>query len=1160
MRALFILLVLLFGVATIANAQQLGYSNFRTKYILTNTDTIIIDTLSIVQGSFSILNKDGIDSTNYKVLGEKGILVWKNRKNLPDSVQVSYTILPFLWSKKYYHRSLDQMQAASNNFANPFVFSYQKGNTDIFKMEGLNRSGSITRGVTFGNNQDVVVNSNLNLQLSGKISDNITIKAAIADDNIPIQPEGNTQQLQEFDKVYIQLNDEKSQLVAGDFVLNRPPSYFMNYFKRNQGGSFNTAFATGNKQKNLVKVDASAAVSKGKFSRNVVAGIEGNQGPYRLKGAENETFIIILSGSENVYIDGLLLQRGQENDYIIDYNTAQITFTAKRIITKDKRIVAEFQYVDRNYARSIVTFGQDFKSGKFETRLHVYSEQDNKNKPVNLTLSTFQKDILRSVGDSINYAFAPSIDTVVFSSIQVLYAERDTVVNGITFNKIYVYSINPELAIFRPSFSNVGQGNGNYTAINSVANGKVFQWVAPINGIKQGSFEPLILLPSPKQRQMVTAATDYQINKNLKTGVEFALSNYDVNTFSEIGNANNQGYGVKYFIDGKTPLQDSASGLSLLTLGSYEMISKGFVPIERFRSVEFERDWNRTSTQINNVQQLATVGIGIEKLKKYRALYRFNTFQEQGFYNGLQHALNSNYLHNGVNATFDASLLNSSGSFDNTVFLRQKAGLSKQFSKQNLVIGAHEEQEKSSFFSPQTDSLQARSFHYFEWQAFAHSSDSSKNTYELKYINRSDWKPQNNNFKLASIGQSYIFSTGIQLNQASSIKNTTTYRVLDIKDTALITQSADKSLVNRIEYNVRIWKGAISLSTFYELGSGLEVKKEYSFIEVAPGQGSYTWKDYNENGIKELNEFEISIFNDQAKYIKIFTPTAEFVKTFNNQFNQIVNINAPGKWGTQKKTWKKLVSRFANQTAYRIDRKTADSKLEDSFNPFNNLGFDSTLVSLNSNIRSTFYFNRIDPKFGLDYTYQQPRNRQLLTNGYESRSNRSNSIRARYAITRIYQISAEVVQGKKTNTSDYLNTRDYAINYNEIEPKFTFQPNVAFKLIMSYKYSEKANNLNDSNQVAINQNAGIELRFNEAGKGSFSTKINYIQIAYNSSPNSPVAFEMLEGLVPGNNVTWNLGYQRTLANNMQVNFNYDGRKTAGNKTIHTGGVTVRAFF
>jgi hypothetical protein len=75
-----------------------------------------------------------------------------------------------------------------------------------------------------------------------------------------------------------------------------------------------------------------------------------------------------------------------------------------------------------------------------------------------------------------------------------------------------------------------------------------------------------------------------------------------------------------------------------------------------------------------------------------------------------------------------------------------------------------------------------------------------------------------------------------------------------------------------------------------------------------------------------------------------------------------------------------------------------------------------------------------------------------------------------------------------------------------------------------------------------------------------TAKFNYVDIKYNSEANSAIGYEMLEGLKTGSNYTWGLSIQRNLGNSLQIGINYDGRKPADVKVIHTGGAQVRAYF
>jgi hypothetical protein len=1188
-RHIFFFLLLLCG-ATLLRAQG---EPGRVKKLLLKSDTLQLDTLSLIPGTVQLSANGGhaLDTSGYSIDYSNARILFK--KHPSDTLYVHYKVFPYLFTKPMKHKDYQLLQPNSRGFVNPFAYNTAGNSNDLFKMEGLTKSGSISRGVSFGNNQDLAVNSSLNLQLAGKLSNDVDIVLAASDQNIPIQPQGNTQNLQEFDKVFIQLSNKTSKLIAGDFIISKPNGYFLNYNKKVQGLGFSTIIPMNPMLKDSSKMgfmhlSANAAISKGKFGRMQLPGVEGNQGPYRLRGAENEQFIIVLSGSEKVYIDGTLLKRGQEYDYVIDYNTAEVTFTPKNLITKDKRIIVEFQYSDKNYARSIITFDDEYTKNKLKVHFNIYSEQDSKNQPLQQALSDSAKLLLHNIGDTLQKAYIPAAQYVPFSNSLPLYRKLDsTDING-TFKSVYVYSTDTTLAHYKVSFSDLGPGNGDYVQIPSAANGRVFKWVEPIAGVHQGNYAPVILLITPKKKQMVTLGGEYKFSKNTILTTEGALSNYNQNTFSPYDHEHDMGYAFKLnFVNKTNTWKDITDTAQLRRLSdafvktnkntgltfdptsqkesvwtftknlSYEYTQQDFNAIERYRSVEFERDWNIGSLTSVSDQHLIGAGISAARSHYGNVTYTASSFLEGSQYSGIQNAVSGLFDHSGFLFRGDASLLNSQGSQSNTQFLRHKADLSKRLGK--ITIGIKEQQEQNLIRAAKVDTLLPTSFNYFEWQAYVENADTVKNKYRLSYKHRDDFAARSNTMNPLSKAEDIAFSMSLLKNPRNELKITTTYRQLDILNPSLSALKPENTLLGRIEYNLRLLKGFLTAGTFYEAGSGLELKKEYSYVQVPAGQGQYTWIDYNGDGIQQLNEFQIALFPDQATYIRVWTPTDQYIKAFTNQFSQNLFLKPAAIWAN-KTGFRKVLSHFADQSTYRVDRKTTDDRPEVAYNPFLKSILDTALVTLNSSFRNSLYFNQSDPVFGVDLTFQDVRNKSLLTTGFESRLNDFNELRVRWNFNKTLGLIASGKLGEKSNTSQFFNTLNYDLTYKEVEPKLNIQPNTKFRLTFDYRYAEKKNLPDLGGESVFINSLSSEVKYNMVGKGSISAKVSYIQIAYNASLDNAVAYEMLEGLRTGKNVTWGFGYQRTLSNNIQVNITYEGRQSENTKIVHTGGATVRAFF
>jgi len=1121
-----------------------------------------IDSLSCYPNSFQLT---GIDAEDYSFDWITSSLHILNENVIGQTIFFTFRTFSINFAQKHQRKSTDLIFQKGNLYRPPV--SAMSASSWLSGEDGspLYATGSIARGVTIGTNQDFVLNSAMNLQISGFLAKDLEIQANITDKNIPIQPEGNTRVIQDFNKIYIHLKYKNQWMVkGGDIDIVKPNGYFLvanrsllgiegianNYLSKD------SAFHLHN--------SAGGGIAKGRYVRQKLTVANGLQGPYKLTGTDGQANIVILSGSERVYMDNRLLTRGLDQDYVMDYNTGEISFTSRVMVTSEKEFNIEYQYSDLAYSRySLFTYNEfaSEKSQKVKLRVNFFHEQDLKNRPIQPQLTDSMKWFLSQLGNAPNGYF-PMVDTSEFHSNEILYQKIDTLINGET-HSIYQHCTDANKKLFRLGFSFVGYHKGNYVLSVNQANGRVFAWIAPQNEVPQGDYEAVILLTSPTLSQMGTLGADWYIKENTGFSTEFAFTNHDQNTFSKINNSENASFSCMLNFFHKNPIKSKKNREKpwwFFTKINGEYQHRNFHPIESFRAVEFYKDYNLPGDfSPQHAELLLSAEAGFKQEEIGETSYKFNYYSRSKLLMAIRNEMISSTKKKGFLFSTQTSFLLSQDTLQNTNYFRTFNLFSKSFKK--LELGIYERFEYNRFQSVPDQELLPNSFRYNEVYLYVKNNDSVDYKYNFKVRHLLTDKPYQNRFSQDNYSYEAEAVFEITKLKNNTFRGTATFRNTHQRDSTR-KFFAENFFVGSVEYNGRFFKNALVINTYYDAGSGLEQKKIFSYLKVLDGQGTHVWIDYNQNGLEELNEFEVASFQDQGNYIKIWITSPEYINTYNNQFTQVIQLR-PGNVWSNKTGFRKFLSRFGNAATLRIGQKNSSKNIGKALNPFQFNLSDSTLISSQVSFNNNLSFNQLSQYWGVDYIFHYTQNKNMLYYGMETNRLNMNQWSVRGKPNQHITLKVEYSYFDKKNFSAYFSSRDYNIIQHNLTSSIMLQHRTNIFWGVLYTFQIKKNISGVEKMQA--HDASAEFSYRIPNKGNITTKLQYKYIDFkpdNNSNNtvSTVGYEMLEGLQNGNNILWNVGFQTNITDFLQLDLRYEGRFSEGAKTVHTGLMQLKAFF
>ncbi len=736
---------------------------------------------------------------------------------------------------------------------------------DLEEEAPLRLRGNLEQSALTGTGTNLSTTSGIDLSIEGQVTPEWTVRGFLTDRSLPIQPSGVSREIQEFDRIYIEARyREEVQIRAGDILVNSTHPLFPFRWKAR---GLTIAYAPSvqkSGKRSREQIAGQVAFPKGQFARVELPVQPGVRGPYRIT-VPGRTFIVILAGTEHVWLNGQRLYRGEDADYTINYNTGELWFTERVLLTEASRVIVEFQYMEPGRQQVLWSARYQYRRGPWMWTIHAASQQDQRTPFLREIQNRFSGlPSWNTLSDSVIVLWSPRkvpVPPANEGSGQappVLYRLIDTVVQGIRYDSVLVYVPNPQAydSLYDVVFTEVGWGKGNYVLAEVLVNGKVYRWVPPVNGVPSGNYEPILILRTPQSTTWVGVQVGWSSDSLHQHVLDIAGSHWLRSRVVPVRMRSIQtGYAFRY------------QGRIRHWLWTLEYQNARYRVPERIRPVEFRREWGYM-VDFRKDLWLASLAHTFGSAVRWQV----QTLAQKAT-NGIRNQLHWQIA--GFEGRFPLTVIRSDSLHSLTAFPSvqlRRALFDSLFLLQMQMEG--EALVRRTVVTQVWDSLSTLIGRTrFSLQIPVHSSiavqvDGRTETNARLVPNqvRTQWSAQ----------WGVRFSSAVSMGQIRLGLRT----LHDQRVFPTVSLEVEKRAMGR--HRASDEKLAIAPVLTGRLSYQLDVQQipryTVQFIPVAPGQGTHTWIDQNQNGVQELFEFLPARFPDEATYIQTYAPSGDYVE------------------------------------------------------------------------------------------------------------------------------------------------------------------------------------------------------------------------------------------------------------------------------------------